>query len=77
MEPYDDLLQEIKRPEVVAALAADMKFRIIPCPNTDGPELQRIDKTHKTGETKAISVWDWALGKERDIYRTMLSFASV
>jgi hypothetical protein len=44
IEPYDDLLQEIKAAQAIDALAADVKHKIVGTPNVDIPDLQRIDE---------------------------------
>jgi hypothetical protein len=44
VEPYDDLLQEIKTAQAIDALAADVKRRIVGTPIVDIPDLQRIDE---------------------------------
>jgi len=44
VEPYDDLLQEIKTAQAINAFAADMKWRIVGTPIIDIPDLQRIDE---------------------------------
>jgi len=44
VEPYDDLLQEIKTAQAIDALAAYVKRRIVGTPIVDIPDLQRIDE---------------------------------
>jgi hypothetical protein len=44
VEPYDDLLQEIKAAQAIDALAADVKRRIVGTPIVDIADLQRIDE---------------------------------
>ena len=44
VEPYDDLLQEIKTAQAIDVLAADVKHRIVGTPIFDIPDLQRIDE---------------------------------
>jgi len=43
VEPYDDLLQEIKTAHAIDAFAADMKRRIVGTLTVDIPDLQRIE----------------------------------
>jgi hypothetical protein len=43
VEPYNDLLQEIKTAQAIDALAADVKRRIVGTPIIDIPDLQRLD----------------------------------
>jgi hypothetical protein len=42
VEPYDDLLQEIKTAQAIDALAADVMRRIVGTSIVDIPDLQRI-----------------------------------
>jgi len=44
VEPYDNLLQEIKTAQAIDALAANVKRRIVGTPIVDIPDLQRIDE---------------------------------
>jgi len=44
VEPYDDLLHEIKTAQAIDALAADLMRRIVSTPIADIPDLQRIDE---------------------------------
>jgi hypothetical protein len=44
VEPYDDLLEEIKTAQVINVLAADVKRRIVSIPIVEIPDLQRIDE---------------------------------
>jgi len=44
VEPYDDLLQEIKTAQAIDVLAADRKHRIVSTPIIDLTDLQRIDE---------------------------------
>ena len=44
VEPYDDLLQEIKAAQAIDALAADVKHKIVGTPIVDIPDLQPIDE---------------------------------
>jgi hypothetical protein len=43
VDPYNDLLQEIKTAQAIDALAADVKRRIVGTPIVDIPDLQRLD----------------------------------
>ena len=42
VEPYDDLLQEIKTSQAINVLAANVKRRIVGTPIVDNPDLQSI-----------------------------------
>jgi hypothetical protein len=44
VEPYDDLLQEVKTAQAINALAADVKHRIVGTPIVEIPNLQRINE---------------------------------
>jgi hypothetical protein len=47
VEPYDDLLQEIKTAQAIDGLAADVKHRIVGTQIVDIPDLQRIDESEE------------------------------
>jgi hypothetical protein len=57
VEPYDDLLQEIKAAQAIDALAADVKHKIVGTPIVDIPDVQRIDEFEEesTNEWKVNS----------------------
>jgi len=44
VEPYNDLLQELKTAQAIGALAADVKYRIVGTPIVNIPDLQRINE---------------------------------
>jgi hypothetical protein len=52
VEPYNDLIQEIKAAQAIDALAADMKYKIIGTPIVDIPDLQRIDQLEEESTNK-------------------------
>jgi len=57
VEPYDDLLQEIKTAQAIDALGADVKCRIVSTPIVDIPDPQRIDELEEdsSNEWKATA----------------------
>jgi hypothetical protein len=67
VEPYDNLLQEIKAAQAIDALDADMKHRILGTPIVDIHDLQRIDES----EEESTNEWKLTAGVltyERRIY---------
>jgi len=66
-EPYNVLLPEIKAPQAIDALAADVKHKIVGTPIVDIPDLQSIDELEEES-TKECNVTAGVLTYERWIY---------
>jgi hypothetical protein len=71
IEPYDNLLQEIKTAKAIDALAADVKRRIVGTPIVDIPDLQRIDEleedlSNKWKETTGVLTYEGRIYVPKD-----------
>lgn len=52
VEPYNDLLEELKTAQAIGALAADVKYRIVGTPIVNIPDLQRINELEEVSSNQ-------------------------